>query len=123
MEVQSGQPVIEMTRELAEFLVDAGADQVIALDVSSQSSFADAFLIAGANSEGQLQGFQRQLVDELADRGVKPHSRRRRSEEGGWVLMDCGNLIIHLFLPEQREFYDLEKLWFDAPRLFEVSQG
>ncbi len=117
-ETGSEQPMNDTAKAVAQFLSDAGATHVTALDVHERSSFADAFVIAQASSVTQLQGFARQLSDQLDTFGLELRGRRSRSDESGWLLLDCGPVIVHLMLQEQREFYDLEKLWFDAQTLF-----
>lgn len=103
---------------VAGFLDELGATDVIALDISSHSAFADAFVIAQANSRGQLQGFQRQVEEQLFELGLLASNHRKRGDESGWYLIDCGSVIVHLMLQEQREFYGLEKLWYDATVLW-----
>ncbi|SIQ22265.1 ribosome-associated protein [Alkalispirochaeta americana] len=105
-------------REVARFLDELGATDVIALDISSQSAFTDAFVIAEANSRGQLQGFQRQVEERLFELGLLASNHRKRGDESGWYLIDCGSVIVHLMLQEQREFYGLERLWYDATVLW-----
>ncbi len=117
-ETGSGQQMNDTATALAQFLRDAGATHVTALDVHERSSFTDAFVIAQASSVTQLHGLARQLGDELETFGLTLRGRRTRSDESGWLLLDCGAIVVHLMLQEQREFYDLEKLWFDAVTLF-----
>lgn len=111
---QSSETVIDQAAELALVLEELGAADVVALDVTGQSSFADAFVIAGAASQAQLRGLQRRLSEELERRDLQPRTRPRRDDESGWLLLDCNSLVIHLMLEEQRRFYELERLWFDA---------
>lgn len=108
----------EIARNLARFLDEIGAQEAVALDIADQSGFADAFVIAGAASQGQLQGFHRRTEEYLRDRGFVPRNHRKRGDESGWLLLDCGTVIVHLMLREMREFYELEKLWFDAKPLW-----
>jgi ribosome-associated protein len=104
--------------EIARFLHDAGALNVVALDISGPSAFADAFVIAGATSQGQLQGFYRRTEEFLLQFGVSPKNHRKRGDESGWLLLDCGGVVIHLMLKEIREFYEIEKIWYDAAPLW-----
>lgn len=89
---------------------------MVILDVSGLSGVTDYFVIASADNRVQL----RAMADETKDRLLKQGIRARHIEgydETGWVLMDCGDVVIHYFLEERREFYGLERLWGDAPRL------
>ena len=102
---------------LARFLDESGATNVVTLDIRGQSAFADFFVIATANSDGQMRGLVRRCHDRLAELDLHPRQSVKRNEDSGWTLLDCGDLIIHIMLLEQREFYEIEKLWFDAERL------
>ncbi|HKK47652.1 MAG TPA: ribosome silencing factor [Alkalispirochaeta sp.] len=111
----------EIATEIARSLEELGALDPIALDVSGQSSFTEAFVIAGAESLAQLRGLQRRIHDTLTDLDLDPRQSPRRNDESGWLLLDCNSVIIHLMLADQRSFYELEKLWFDAPILYSTA--
>ncbi len=102
---------------VATFLDDAGAGNVVTLDVGGKSAFTDFFVIATANSDGHMRGLVRRCHESLDELDLHPRQSVKRSDESGWTLLDCGDVIIHIMLPAQREFYELEKLWFDADRL------
>ncbi|MEX2443658.1 MAG: ribosome silencing factor [Alkalispirochaeta sp.] len=121
MEQSSDQTIEQTAKEVAQFLEELGAVDPIALDVSGQSSFTDAFVIAGAGSVAQLRGLQRRIHDKLTELGLDPRQSPRRNDESGWLLLDCDTVIIHLMLADQRSFYELEKLWFDAPVLYSAA--
>lgn len=108
--------------ELAQYLDEIGAQHVLALDISSHSSFADIFVLAGAAGQGQLQGFFRRTEEFLRNRGVAVRNPRKKSDESGWLLLDCDFLVVHLMVKEIREFYELEKLWFDAELLWSAEK-
>ena len=103
---------------LARRLEELGADSVVALDVSGHSPFTDYFVIAGANSRAQMRGFRRRVFDLLEELQLEARQGRKRDDDGGWLLIDCSSVIVHIMLREQREFYDLEKLWFDAETIY-----
>lgn len=89
---------------------------VVVLDISNISIMADYFIIASAGSKSQLKAISDAVDQKLFDIGV----RLRHSEgtaESGWILMDFGSVIVHLFVKEQREFYNLERIWGDAERI------
>ncbi len=109
---------IEDARSIARYLEQHGGDAVVALDISQQSSFADAFIIASAGSVGQLRGLYRrthEIVDELL---LTSHQSHKRDDESGWLLVDCDSVVVHLMLDEIRQFYELEKLWYDGEVIF-----
>jgi len=93
-----------------------GEDTVV-LDIGEVSSFADYFVIATARSSAHLSGLHRELEALLRQQGIRPRGGHRSARESGWLLLDCGDFVIHLMQREQREFYDLGRLWFKAERL------
>lgn len=92
------------------------AEGVIILDVNGLTSIADAFIICSGRSHRQVSAIADHVERFLKDHGIRPLSVEGR-KEGHWVLMDYGNIIIHLFYEETRSFYDLEGLWVDAKRI------
>ena len=83
------------------------------LDIHQIADFADYFVIATATSERQSQALVDALLGELRDQKVKPlHTEGDRTS--GWQLLDYGDVIVHIFSPEQRAFYRLEELWREA---------
>jgi ribosome-associated protein len=92
------------------------AMHVVALEVRELTSIADAFIICSGRSNRQVSAIAEHIERELRGHKIKPLSVEGTGE-GHWVLMDYGNVIIHVFLESVREFYDLEGLWSDAPRI------
>lgn len=80
------------------------------LDISKVSSFADYFIIASAVSPRQMDALVNAFDKELAREGTKP-LRREGTVDSGWLLVDFGAVMVHLFAPEQRDYYALEELW------------
>lgn len=89
---------------------------LVLLDVSGFSSFADYFIICSGKSSRQVQGIADNLERGLKTRGIKPIGSEGR-REGHWVLMDYGDVIIHIFYEPVRHVYDLESLWSEASRV------
>jgi ribosome-associated protein len=87
------------------------AEDILLLDIRNAASFADYFVIGTAGSERQLDA----VLTEIDKRLGKEEKLRPMGREGepasGWVLLDYGDVIVHLFAPEQRTYYDLEGLW------------
>lgn len=108
---------------LARRLIEHGGSEVVALDIGAQSSFAEAFVIATAASTGQLRGLQRRVFEYLDEVGRMPRQSHKRTEESGWILIDCDDFIVHLMRAEQRSFYELERLWYDAKVLVDGRGG
>lgn len=114
---------------IAELLVEHQAEDTVVLDVSRTSGWTDYFVIATARSHAHLRGVLRHLNAALrrlgAGRGgsvgrgrAAGHSLRRAPDDSGWVLVDLGDVVIHLMREEQRRFYELERLWFHSPTVF-----
>jgi ribosome-associated protein len=93
-----------------------GEDTVV-LAIGELTTVADYFVIATAHSSTHLDSLARELFQLLRGAGVRPLNRHRRTAASGWMLVDCGDVIVHLMETEQREFYDLERLWFRAGRV------
>jgi ribosome-associated protein len=117
MEMSSKEKAILCAREAFRFK----ALNLVLLEVSRFSSFADYFIICSGKSGRQVQGIADNIESELKTRGIKPIGTEGK-REGHWVLMDYGDVIIHVFYEPVRFFYDLESLWSEAPRV-EWEQG
>lgn len=91
-----------------------GATEQLALDVSGYFPLADIFLIVSGSVERSVQAISDEIEDRLNTAGVR--TIRREGREGGrWILLDFGDLIVHVFHQEERDFYQLERLWKDCP--------
>ncbi len=105
-------------RELLRVAVAAAdakqADDLVALDVSGPLPLTDIFLLATGRNERNVIAIASEIEDKLIERGSKPLRREGRSE-GRWVLLDFGDLIVHVFHEEDRMYYSLERLWKDCP--------
>lgn len=93
-----------------EILDDHKAEETVVIDLQGKSTIGDYMVIANGNSSRQVVALAEHIVQSLKKRGlptVKPEGIR----QGDWVLVDAGNVIVHLFRPEVRDFYNLEKMW------------
>lgn len=101
---------IDLAQRLADLLSERQAADIVLMDISKVSTFTDYFVIATAGSQRQMNA----LIDSL-DRDLREDSIRPRRSEGspdsGWVLIDFGDAIVHLFSPDERAYYALESLW------------
>ncbi|MEX1208623.1 MAG: ribosome silencing factor [Acidimicrobiia bacterium] len=115
------------TSEAAEAAASAVDDKkgldVALLDVSSVIVLTDVFVIATGTSRRHVLSLAEEVEARLAALDRKP-LRREGLEDAGWVLLDFGDIVVHLFDAETRRYYDLERLWRDAPRLaFQAAAG
>lgn len=104
--------VLACAREASRFK----ALDLVLLNVSTFSSFADFFIICSGKSSRQVQSIAENMEDSLREMGLKPIGVEGK-REGHWVLIDYGDIIVHIFYEPVRAFYDLESLWADASRL------
>lgn len=103
-------------------LEDDKAEDVVVLDVTSRASYADRLIIATGLADRQIQAMAAHLDQALAEEGLKLRRDAVQSSDE-WVLIDAGDLIIHLFKPEAREKFDLEKMWGPDSPLGEAGPG
>jgi ribosome-associated protein len=92
------------------------ADDLVALDVSGPLPLTDIFLIASGRNERNVIAIAGEIEDKLLEEGVKALRREGRAE-GRWILLDFGDLIVHVFHDEDRMYYSLERLWKDCPAI------
>lgn len=106
------------SRELLKVAVAAAesktGEDLVALDVSNPLPLADIFLIVTGRSERNVIAIAGEIEDKLIEAGHKPLRREGRAA-GRWVLVDFGDLVVHVFHEEEREYYALERLWKDCP--------
>lgn len=101
----------------AEAAAEKKGTDIVAIDVSALLVVTDYFVIATANNALQARAIADEVEEQVRVRaGLKPVGREG-VDEGKWILLDFGDFVFHVFQPDEREFYRLEKLWSDAPRL------
>lgn len=108
--------------EVARFLTEEKGKDTVALDLRPQGGFTDYFVLTTSRSEAHQRGLVRRLHEHLKELGIDPRQSHRRGEDVGWSLLDCDDLVIHLMSPSMREFYDLEKLWFESEELYRQDE-
>jgi ribosome-associated protein len=107
---------IELVHTAARAASGKLAEQVVAFDVSDQLAITDAFLIASAGNERQVRAIVDEVEEKLREIGAKP-IRREGERDGRWVLLDYGDVVVHVQHEEDRTFYALERLWRDCPAI------
>ena len=107
---------LELARIAAAAAADKLADQVVALDVSERLVITEVFLLASAANDRQVRAIVDEVEERLRGHGVKP-VRREGEREGRWVLLDFGDLVVHVQHAQEREYYALERLWRDCPQI------
>jgi ribosome-associated protein len=107
-------------RDLAHVISDAHGSDILVLDITPLTALADYFLICTADNERMLRAIVR-AIDEFATRNDLRVRRQEGTPDSGWVLLDFGDVIVHVFGRREREFYQLDRLWADAPRLLVIQ--
>ena len=102
-----------LARRAVDLADSKQATDIIMLDLRNMSSVADYFVICSADNERLMRAVVKEIDDVLAKEG-SPQARIEGSPETGWILLDYGDVIVHVFSEEQREFYKLDKLWQKA---------
>jgi ribosome-associated protein len=112
----SQDPSKDKALECARAAIDKKAENLKVLDLTDLSGFTDYFIICSGMSDRQVQAIADSVESTMANQGHELVSAEGYGE-GRWVLMDFGDVVVHVFLDALREYYDLENLWADAPRV------
>ena len=111
-------PATKETKDLvqiaAKVAMDKLGENLVALDVTEPFALAEVFLVVSATNERQTQAIADAIEDEFLERKIKARFREGR-QAGRWILLDFGDLIVHVMHEQEREFYSLERLWSDCP--------
>ncbi|MFV0437581.1 MAG: ribosome silencing factor [Desulfopila sp.] len=107
---------LEIAQACARIALDTKAEDVVILDVRGMSSFTDYFVVMSGRSTRHVQGLAEIIEGELRSKRVRT-SKAEGLQEAMWVLLDFDDVVVHIFYHDQREFYNLEGLWHDAPRI------
>ena len=113
---------MDLARVAAAAADDKLASDVVAIDVSEYLALTDIFVLATGSNERQIGAIVDEVEDRLREAGVKA-LRREGAREGRWVLLDFGDIIVHVQHTQEREFYSLDRLWRDCPVLDLGVQG
>jgi ribosome-associated protein len=102
-----------------EAALDKQASDILMLDIRKASPFADYFVICNAEGERQIDAICDEIDGVLDKEGIKTY-RREGDADSGWVLLDFGQVIVHVFASPQRQYYDLEQLWSKATPVIRI---
>lgn len=105
-----------LARRIANLLVEKKATDVLILNVMDKTSYTDFVVIASGDSDRQVSAMAEHVETTLKHEGGHRTLGSEGQQAGNWVLLDFGDVVVHLFLADTRSFYDLEGLWTDAPR-------
>ncbi len=105
---------------IADVITETPAADTKVIDIHELSTIADFFVICSGENERQLRAISRLVLDELGEQGIEP-KRVEGEPISGWILMDFGDVIVHIFDRELREFYNLEERWSEAQVLLAIQ--
>ncbi|HVB75483.1 MAG TPA: ribosome silencing factor [Ktedonobacteraceae bacterium] len=103
----------QLARAAADVAYDKKASDVLLLDIQELTTIADYFVICNGNNSRQIQAIAEAIEDELKKQGARMLYREGVAETG-WIILDFGDIIVHIFGPKEREYYRLERLWNEA---------
>ena len=109
-----GLSIEEKTKICYKAVIEKKGNNVIILDLKKRTSFTDYFLICSGNSTRQVQSIADEIIECLKAKGTKGINVEGY-QTGKWVLLDCLDIVVHIFHEEARNFYDIERLWGDVP--------
>lgn len=109
-----------LARRVVELAEDKQADEIVLLDIRKLSAIADYFVICSGDNERQLRAIV-EHIDETVQRDFGMNPRIEGTTETGWVILDYGDIVVHIFSAAQRDYYRLERLWSKAPPVVVVQ--
>jgi ribosome-associated protein len=118
--VEADMPAIDLARKIVELAEDKKAADITVLDLTGLTTMADYFVIASGGSERQLEAIADGVISGMRD--LKVHAFGREGTAAShWVLVDFGSVVVHVFTPPERDYYQLEKAWAEAKTILRVQ--
>ena len=116
----SERPPVEIARRAVELAEDKKAADIVLLELSALTTLADCFVICSGGSERQLDAIADAIVEGLRAEGIRPIGREG-TPASHWVLLDFGAVVVHIFTPPERDYYQLERHWGEAKTILRVQ--
>ena len=113
-------PPLDLARRIVELAEDKKAADIVLLDLTGLTTLADYFVVCSGGSERQLDAIADGIVEGVRSEGVRPIGREGLAASH-WVLLDYGSVIVHVFTPPERDFYQLERHWSEAKTVLRVQ--
>jgi ribosome-associated protein len=110
----------ELALNIARILSQKGAEKVQVIDIRESSVIADYFVVCGGRSGVQVKALSDEVEDRLEEEGTTV-LRKEGYQPGRWIVLDYGDILVHIFLNEEREFYDIERLWVTGDNLIDIE--
>lgn len=112
---------IELARRAVDLISDVKGENIVLMDLREVTPVTDYFVICSGTSDRQLRAIVNKLTEEIKKETHKNPMRVEGQPESGWVLIDYGDVVIHAFSPEQRNYYSLESLWGQGKTLLRMQ--
>ena len=114
---------LTVAKEIVTRASDKGAADILLMDIRKQSIIADYFVICSGDNERQIRAIVRGIRDGVEEQfHLEPRNRTNQAQEtSGWVVLDYSGVVVHVFSPQMREFYRLERLWSEAATLLRMQ--
>ena len=106
---------------ICEVLYNKKASDILALHIGDKTIIADWFIVCSGRGVPQVKALSDELEDKAAEMGLFPR-RKEGYQEGRWIVLDFGDLLVHLFHPEERTYYNLERLWDDGQNVITYTE-
>lgn len=111
---------MEIARKAVTAAGDKQADDIVLLDARKVCTFADYFVICSGEADRQIRAIFEEIEHALKKEGIKPH-HHEGTVDSGWLLIDYGDVIVHIFSTEERDYYRLDKLWDEAAAVLRIQ--
>lgn len=111
----------DLARQIVDLASEKQASDIVMLDLRKVSLLADYFVVCSGNSERQINALLDDMVERVRDTEHRRPLRREGTASSGWVVLDYGDVVVHIFAPAEREYYRLEELWSDATPIVRVQ--
>ena len=118
--IEADMPALELARKIVELAEDKKAADIQLLDLTGLTTMADYFVIASGGSERQLEAIADGVISGMRDEKVHAFGREGTAASH-WVLVDFGSVVVHVFTPPERDYYQLEKAWAEAKTILRVQ--
>lgn len=112
---------LDLARRIVDVISDLKGEDIVVIDLRDVTPIADYFVICTAGSDRQLKAILSHIADDLREEGYPKPWRVEGNPENGWVLLDYADVVVHAFLEEEREYYNLEGLWDNAKTVLRVQ--
>lgn len=112
---------IELARRIVDLMSDVKGEDIVLLDLREVTPIMDFFVICTGGSDRQLKALSQKITEELKKEGIKTIARVEGNADAGWILIDYGDVVAHIFMQEQRAYYDLEGLWSQGKTLLRMQ--